>query len=63
MIVCGTNDNSLREGLLCESELTFPKAISEGHAAEETRKHVRKILKSNKTIDLPSISKNSKSRS
>ena len=45
MIVCGTNDNSLRERLLRESELTLPKAISAGHAAEETRKHAREILK------------------
>ena len=43
MIVCGTNDNSLRERLLLESQLTLPKAISAGHAAEETRKHAREI--------------------
>ena len=42
---CGTNDNSLRERLFRESELTLPKAISAGHAAEETRKHAREILK------------------
>ena len=52
MIVCGTNDNYLRERLLLESELTLPKAISAVHAAEETRKHAREILKSNGTIDL-----------
>ena len=39
MIVCGTNDNSLIERLLRESELTLPKAIAAGHADEETRKH------------------------
>ena len=33
MIVCGTNDNSLRKRLLRECELTLPKAISAGHAA------------------------------
>ena len=55
--------NSLRERLLRESELTLPKAISAGHAAEETRKHAREILQSNETIDLHKISKHSKSRS
>ena len=63
MIVCGTNDNSLRECLFCESELTLPKAISAGHAAKETHKHAHEILKSNETIDLYKISKHSKSRS
>ena len=63
MIVCGTNDNSLRKRLLRKCELTLPKAISAGHAAEETRKHTREILKSNETIDLHKISKHSKSRS
>ena len=63
MIVCVTNDNSLRERLLHESELTLPKAISAGHAAEETCKHAREILKSNETIDLHKILKHSKSRS
>ena len=57
MIVCGTNDNSLRERLLCESELTLPKAISAGRTAEETRKHAREILKLNETIGLHKISK------
>ena len=52
MIVCGTNDNSLKEPLPCESELSFPKAISAGHAAKETHKHAHEIVKSNK----PSIS-------
>ena len=63
IIVCDTNDNSLREHLLCESELTLPKAIYTGHAAEETCKHAHKILKSNETIDLHKISKHSKCRS
>ena len=63
MIVCGTSNNSLRERLLRESELTLPKAISSGHAAKETHKHACKILKSGETIDLHKISKHSKSRS
>ena len=57
MIVCGTNDNSLRERLLRESELTLSKAIFAVHAAEETRRHAREILKSNETADLHRISR------
>ena len=34
MIVCDMNDYSLREHLLCESELTLLKAISAGYATE-----------------------------
>ena len=63
MIVCGTYDNSFRELLFCGSELALPKAISAGHAADETRKHAREILKLNETVDQPKISKHSKSRS
>ena len=62
MIICGANDNSLRERFLRESELTLPKAISAGHAGEETRKHAHEILESNETIELHQISKHSKSR-
>ena len=57
-----TNDNSLRECLLCESELTLARAISAGHASKETPKHGCKILKSNETTDLHKTSKHSKSR-
>ena len=46
-----------------EFNLTPPKVISAGHSAEETCKHVCKILKSNKTIDLHKISKHSKHKS
>ena len=42
--VCGTSDNSLREMLLREYDLTLTKAISTGHAAKETRTHARGIL-------------------
>ena len=61
---CGTNDNSLREYLLRESELTLPNAISAGHGAKETHKHASEIKtrKSNETINLYKISKHSKSR-
>ena len=63
MIACVTNDNSLRERLLRESELPRSKAIFAAHAAKETRKHAREIFKSNETIDLQKVSKHSKSRS
>ena len=52
MIVCGMNDNSLREHPLRESELTLPKVISAGHAEEETLKQAHEIVKSNYTMDL-----------
>ena len=42
----GTKDNSLRERLPRECDLTLSKAISAGHVAEETRKHAREILRS-----------------
>ena len=51
MIVCGTKDNSLRERLLPECDLTLSKAISAGHAAEKIRKHARKILRATTDID------------
>ena len=57
MIVCGTRDNSLRERLLRECDLTLSKAISAGHAAEETRKHAREILRSQPTADIDTIFK------
>ena len=52
MIVCGTKDNSLRERLLRECNLTFSKAISAGHAAEETCNHAREILRSQPTANI-----------
>ena len=57
MIVCGTKDNSLRERLLRECDLTLSKAISAGHAAEETRKHAHKFLRSQPTADIDKIFK------
>ena len=53
----------MRERLIYESELTLPKAIFAGHAAEETRKYANEIFNSNETIDLHKISKHSKSTS
>ena len=52
MTVCGTRDNSMRESLLRECDLTPSKAINTGHAAEETRKNNRAILISQPTGDI-----------
>ena len=57
MIVSGTRDNSLCEKLLRECDLTQSKVISAGHAAEETRKHAREILRSQPTTDIDKILK------
>ena len=57
MFVCGTKDNSLHERLLRECDLTLSKAISAGHAAEETLKHIRDILWSQPTADIDNIFK------
>ena len=57
MIPCGTRDNSLRERLLRKCDLTLSKAISAGHAAEETRKHARENLRSQPTADINKIFK------
>ena len=46
MIVCGINDNALRERLLRDSELTLSRTISAGHVAEETQKHAYEIVQS-----------------
>ena len=57
MTVCGTKDNSLCERLLRECDLNLSKAISAGHAAEETGKHVREILRSQPSADIDKIFK------
>ena len=57
MIVCGTKDNSLHEKLLRECNLTLSKAINAGLAAEETRKHACKILRSQPTANIDKIFK------
>ena len=62
MIVCGTNDNAFHEKLLRESDLTLSRAISAGHAIEETREHDREILQVQSTADLRKINKLCKSR-
>ena len=57
MIVCGTKDNSLRERLLRECDVTLSKAISANHAAEATRKYAREILRSQPSADIDKIFK------
>ena len=63
MIEYGTRDNSLLERVLQECDLTLSKAISAGHAAEETRKHAREILRSQPTADIDKIFKKKLSKS
>ena len=43
MITIGTNDKSLQERLLRDSDTTLEKAIKLGQAAEVTRKHAKII--------------------
>ena len=62
MIVCGSNDNAFRERLLRESDLTLSRAISAGHAAEETRKHACEILQFQSGANLHKINKLRKPR-
>ena len=45
IIICGINDNRLRERLLSEPELTLQIAVQLGHAAEETKRHVNELQK------------------
>ena len=45
IIICGINDNHLHERLLRETELTLQKAVQLGHAAEETKRHVKELQK------------------
>ena len=41
IIVVGILDNRLRERMLRDTELTLEKAVSMGHSAEETNKHIK----------------------
>ena len=43
---------TLRERFLRKCDLILSKAISAGHAPEETRKHAREILRSQPTADI-----------
>ena len=57
MTACGINDNSLRERLFRECDLTLSKAISADHAAEKTPKHAHEILRSQPIADIDKIFK------
>ena len=57
MIVCGKNDNAFHERLLRESDLSLSRAISAGHAAEETWKRAHKILQFQSGTNLHKINK------
>ena len=46
MIICRINDNKLRERMLRETDLTMDKAIKLGHAAKESKKHVKQLRNS-----------------
>ena len=52
MIACATRDKFLHKRFFWECNLTVPNAISAGHAAEETRKHARKILRTETTANI-----------
>ena len=43
MIICGINDNKLRERMLREDDLKLPSAIKLGQAAEETIRHIKQF--------------------
>ena len=45
IIICGINDNRLHECLLREPELMLQKDVQLGHAAEETKRHVKELQK------------------
>ena len=57
VIFCGTNENAFLERLLRESDLTLSRAISAGHAAEETRKHACEILQFQSAAEFYKINK------
>ena len=57
MIVCGVIDNSLRERLLRDADLTLGKAIASSQAAEETRLHAKELNSFQKNADVNKISK------
>ena len=63
IIICGINDNRLRERLLREPDLTLQKAIQLGHAAEETKRHVKELQKETDGKNfVDNVSKNTEKR-
>ena len=57
MIVCGVIDNSLRERLLRDADLTLDKAIASGHAAEETRLHAKELNSFQNNVEVNKVSR------
>ena len=51
MVICGINDNKLRERMLRETDLTMDKAIKLGQAAEETKKHVKQFKNNSEPVN------------
>ena len=57
MIVCGVADNTLRERLLRDGDLTLEKAIAAGHAAEETKRHAQELKEHQESADLHKVNR------
>ncbi|CAB4026344.1 Hypothetical predicted protein, partial [Paramuricea clavata] len=55
MIVCGVADQSLRERLLRDADLTLAKAIDAGIAAEETKRHAKELEKHQQSSDIHQV--------
>ena len=49
IVICGIIDNRLRERLLREPDLSLEKTLQLGHAAEETKRHIKELQKQNET--------------
>jgi hypothetical protein len=55
IIVCGVADQSLRERLLRDADLTLTKAIDAGIAAEETKRHAKEFEKHEQSSDIHQV--------
>ncbi|CAB4040204.1 Hypothetical predicted protein [Paramuricea clavata] len=55
MIVCGVADQSPRERLLRDADLTLAKAIDAGIAAEETKRHAKELEKHQQSSDIHQV--------
>ena len=63
MIVCGVADNTLRERLLRDGDLTLEKAIAAGHAAEETKRHAQELKEHQESADLHKVNRSKDNQS
>ena len=57
MIVCGVVDNTLRERLLRDGDLTLEKAIAAGHAEEETKRHAQELKEHQESADAHKVNR------